>query len=182
MRVDFSDWGSSRGDCLVIFKRVNRVIGRADGVNAEFLENSFDRKLFGLEKRVCLFPDCGRRFYGERLVDSEISLKLKVRPVVERISDKMLDCLRPFEEFFVVRLVAGDVVLGHAVSAHLSPFVVVAAKPDFREVLEFLVFGNLSRNQVAVIVPKRLVFARLKQLLSGFRLKKKVFVHEFFHT
>ena len=101
--------------------------------------------------------------------------------MVERVSDKVLDCFCPFEEFFVVRFVAGDVVFGYAVSAHLSPFVVVAAKPDFSEVLEFFILCNLSRNEMAVIVPERLVFAGLKQLLSSLCLKKEIFVHEFFH-
>ena len=64
-----------------------------------------------------------------------------------------------------IRLVTGDVLLGHAVGAHHAPLVVVAeivvaavgqhlmaAQPDLRDVLKAAVLINFLRGNMAVVI------------------------------
>ena len=76
-------------------------------------------------------------------------------PVIERISDSSLQCLRPFLELLTVSSLPGDVFFIHTIGAHQTPFIVVSAQPYLCDVLELSVLRDFLRIDVAVIVQNR---------------------------
>ena len=61
--------------------------------------------------------------------------------------------IRP--ELLRPRTVARDAVLVHAVIPHQPPFIMVAAKPDFCNVVKRLIFKDFLLGQVAMVVKNR---------------------------
>jgi hypothetical protein len=133
-------------------ERVCRVIGGANHLNVELAQDAARGELRFGEAFVCGVPDffCGGLF--EEVFDSEVAAEFEVRPDVERIAERLRDGRRPRLEFLERRRVAGDVFFGNAGGAHRPPFVVVALEPDFVEVGEAAVFGDILGRQVAVVV------------------------------
>lgn len=79
-------------------------------------------------------------------------------PVKERVADRVWNGRGPGVKLLAVAGVAGTQALSHTVGAHRTPFIVVTLQPDVIQVFETVIFGNLLRRQVAVVVENRLVF------------------------
>ena len=99
--------------------------------------------------------------------------------MVEGIAEGVRDGAGPGEEFFLGGGVAGDVALGDTVGAHGSPLIVVAFEPDFEEVLELAVFGDVFGGKMAVVIEDGLWLGVLVVEPAGGRgFEEEVFVEE----
>ena len=61
----------------------------------------------------------------------------------------------PIRHERLVRLAAGDEVFRYPRAAHQTPFVVVSGQPQFGDVFEFLLRGDLTLLQVRVVIDDR---------------------------
>ena len=174
--------GRQRGgrELLVILEIVSRIVGRAERLHLEFPQDPVRSQVVGGEQRVCLFPDRGRAALVEQLVDAEVALQFEVRPVVQRIAQRVRHRASPRHEFLERRGIAGTVALGHAVGPHGAPLVMVAFEPDLEQVVEAPVLGDVLRRKMAMIVDDRLRLGVLViQPLGSFRVQQKIFVDEY---
>ena len=136
-----------------------------------------------MELFVAEVPDLLGRIAVQDAVIAEVALQLQMAPVIERVADGQLQRFRPLLELFAVGRAARDVIFIHAVGAHLAPFVMVAAQPDLRDVVEFAVFADLLRIDVAVIVEDRHVLGEVvEQMLRGVGRQQEILVHKRFHV
>ena len=102
-----------------------------------------------------------------------------MRPVMERISERVRHGGGPGLELLERAGIAGAKPLGHAVVAHGAPFVVIAFQPDFKQVFELPVGCDVARGKVAVIIEDRFGFGVLVvKLARRFRAQQKIFVDE----
>ena len=169
-------------DLFVPFQRIYRIVGGAYECDA----GAFDQ-LACAHIRLCqLFiaevPYFFRGVCAEMSGVAEISLQLQMGPVIQRIADQLFQRLRPFLKFLARRSVAGDVIFLYAVGAHLTPLIMVAAKPHLSDVFEMLVLRDLLRIEVAVVVEDRHNLSVVViQFLCGFCGKQKILVHKWFH-
>ena len=117
-------------------------------------------------------------------------------PGVHRVADGHLQTLGKLLEALTVRLVAGDVLLGHTVGAHHTPLIMIAevvvaavgqhlmaAQPNLRDVLKAAVLVDLLRGDMAVVIHDgQLGRIVVVQMLRSGGLKQKVLVHKRFHV
>ncbi len=168
-----------RGNLLVIGQRVCRIVGRADRLHAELSENALRAELRRLQPLVGLLPHARGRLLVQQLVDAEVALQLEMRPVIERVAQAVRHGLRPRQELVVRIGVARAEPLGDAARPHRAPLVVVAFQPDFEQICEPAILGDVLRRKMAVIVDDRLRRrVRVKQPLRGLRLEQEVVVDE----
>ena len=78
--------------------------------------------------------------------------------MIERVTDGVRDGRRPGVKLLAIGRIAGAQALSHTVGAHRTPFVMVTLQPDVIQVFETVIFGNLLRRQMAVVVENRLIF------------------------
>ena len=172
--------GKSRGgNRLVVGQVVDRIVGGADRLDVELVQNSV-----GVERGLCqrgvgLFPDARRALLVEQFVDPEVAFEFQMGPLVERIAQGVRHGASPCEELVVVRRVAGAEALFDAVGPHGAPLVVVALEPDLKQVGKAAVGGNVVGRKMAVVVEDRLSLGVLvEQTLRGFGVQQKIFVDE----
>ena len=125
------------------------------------LQNPVRAQLVGGQQRVGLFPDARRGVLIQQFVDAEVALQLQVRPVVQRIAQRVRHRARPGQELLVRRRVAGAVALRHAVGPHGAPLVVVAFQPDLEQIPKTPVLGDVPRREMAMVVEDRLALGIL---------------------
>ena len=102
--------------------------------------------------------------------------------MVKRVAQRLRDGSSPGAEFFKRFGRPGAITLGYTVGTHRTPFVVVSFKPDFAEVFEFSILGDIAWRQMAVIIENGLVLGKLVvEPPSGAGLEKEIRVNEFFH-
>ena len=99
----------------VMFERVARIVGGADGTNFHAHQQLACAECRGVDYGVAGFPDFWRGFFGKRLVNIEITLQFEVRPVVQRVADQVGNGLGPGQEGLVIRFMAGDVLFRNTV-------------------------------------------------------------------
>ena len=100
--------------------------------------------------------------------------------MVERVADGAFQRSGIGEEFLKVVGIAGDVSFIDAGQTHQTPFIMVSAEPCFRDGLIVAVLCDFRRIQMAVVVNDREMFGDVMvEVLRGFALQEKVFVHEF---
>lgn len=141
----------------VMLQAVHWIVGRADDLDLHFFQNAVRGECGRGEFSVRNFPD----FFGGRLVeqvgDAVITLQFQMRPVIERITERVRNSFGPREKFVVRAGVAGDEFFRDAVGPHRAPFVMVAFEPDFKKVFELAVARDVARRNVAMIIEDRLV-------------------------
>jgi hypothetical protein len=99
--------------------------------------------------------------------------------VVERITQGMWDRPGPGKELFIGCGAARAIKLRHPVGTHGPPLVMVALKPDVKEVRKSPVLGKNLRRQVAVIIKDRPPASILLVQISGrFGPQKKIIADE----
>ena len=147
----------------MVFEAVDRIVGRADDGDLEPGQDAVDRKFRGASSRLAFSQISGRVLFIDDLVDPEVTAQLEVRPVVERVAQRLRDGARVRHELVVVaRVLERDQVFGNPIGPHCAPLVVVASKPDLVEVLEPAVGGDLVRWQVAMVVENGLAGGMLE--------------------
>src|SRR5574344_1957454 len=174
-----------RGDLLVPYERVARIVRRADELHVGLPDDPADAHRLLRENLVAFGVDPLRGPLVQRLGDAEVVLEPEVRPVVEGIADETRQRLRPREErperIRVLR--ARDVRLRNPAGPHLAPLVVVAAEPDFGNRLVLLVLRDVLRIDVAMVVDDRhLRRVLVVELLRGRRLQQEILVQKLLHT
>ena len=90
-------------------------------------------------------------------------------PVIQGIADELGHGLGPGLELLAVAAVAGHILLIHAVGAHLTPLIVIAAQPNLCDIVELAVLINLLGIDMAVVIQNRhglcvLVVQRLRHI------------------
>ncbi len=95
-------------DRLMMAEVVGGIVGGAYDLDAEFLQYRLRGQ--ALESGVGALPDRRRGFFIQQFGDAEVALQFKVRPVVERIAQRVGDGSRPGEKFFVGSGISGDVL------------------------------------------------------------------------
>ena len=129
--------------------------------------------------RVRLLPNAFAARFVQQLVDSEIALQLQVRPMVERIAQRVGHGARPRQKFLLGRPGSGAVLFADPIGPHGAPFVVVALQPDFEKILEAAVLGYLPRRQMAMIVEDGFVLGIFViQPLRGLAAEEKIVMDE----
>ena len=184
-------------DLLVPLEGVNGVVGGADHRNVALLDQAADSQLrVVLELVVAQVPDFLGGVAVQHALIAEVFLQLQMAPGVHRVANGHGQGFGKFLEALTVGLVAGDVLLGHAVGTHHTPLVVVAeivvrtigqnlmaAQPDLGDVLKAAVLVDLLRGNVAVVVHDgQLGRIIMIQVLGGRGLQQKVLVHKSFHV
>ena len=184
-------------DLLVPLEGVDGVVGGADHGNVALLDQAADGQLrVMLQLVVAEVPDLLGGLAVQHALIAEVLLQLEVAPGIHRVADGHFQALGKLLKALTIRLVTGDVLLGHAVGAHHAPLVVVAeivvaavgqhlmaAQPDLRDVLKAAVLINFLRGNVAVVVHDgQLGRIVVVQMLRGRGLQQKVLVHKCFHV
>ena len=144
------------GDSLVPLEAVGGVVGRAHHVDVHQPENAPRRQVAGGQLPVGLVPDPLGGRVVQQVVDVKVAAQFQVRPVEERIAERVRHGLGPRLELFPRGGGTGDASLGDAVGPHGPPLVVVAVEPDGVEVFKPPIFRDVARAQVAVVVDDRL--------------------------
>ena len=181
-RIDLEIAGGVLLDQGVMLQIVHRVVGGADDLHAEFLDQAAAAVFLRRQQRVRAVPDILRRLFAQRLIYVKISLKLEVSPVIERIAKKIRHYLRPRHEFFARGGVARDVLFRDAAGAHRAPLVVIAREPEPCYILGRTVFIYFLGRQVTVPVEYRHLVSCGEKLARGVALKQKILVHKSFHS
>ena len=106
-----------------------------------------------------------------------------MRPVVERVAERVGHCLCPLLKLLpVAGVFTGAVFLGYAIAAHCTPLIVITTEPYLRDGAETLVLGDLLRNEMTVIIDDGHLGSMLViEFLCSFCLQQKVLIHELFH-
>ena len=104
-------------------------------------------------------------------------------PVIQWIADCLLKSLCPLLELLSVSCISCDVLLVDTVRTHLTPLVVIAAKPYLSDVLKLAVLIDFLRVDMAVIVDDRHIFCVImEQLFCCVSCQKEIFSHKCFHN
>ena len=183
-------------DLLVPLQAVDGVVGRADHRDVALLDQAAHGHLgVVFQLFVAQVPDLFGRVAVEHAVIAEVFLQLQVAPGIHRVANGHFQRLGKLLEALAVGLVAGDVLLRHAVGTHDAPLIVVAeiivgpvgqhlmaAQPNLGDVLKAAVLIDLLRRNVAVIVDdgqvRRVVMV---QMTRGGGIQKEILVHKCFH-
>jgi len=136
----------------VMGEGVGGVVGGAEALDLEAVEDTPGGEVGGGELRVGLLPDGLGGGGGEELVDAEVALQFEVGPVIEGVAEGIGNRASPGEELFLGRGGAGNGLLFDAVGPHGAPFVVVALEPDLEKVGELAIGGHVLGRQVAMVV------------------------------
>ena len=159
-------------DLFVPFQRIDGIIGGADQCHIALADQIAHAHGGLLQFGIAQIPDLVGGSLAQHAGVSEVSLQLQMAPVKQRVADGLAQTLGPFAELFVVGGIAGDIFLLHAAGTHKAPFVVVAAQPHLRDIVELSILGNLSGIDVAVVVQHGSTLCVVVEQLSGsFRLK-----------
>ena len=169
-------------DFFVPFQAVRRVVGGADHFDLGAEDQISCGKIRLRQLFAAELPDLLRVFRGQMAVEAEVVLQLKMAPVVEWVSRRQGQGFGPGLKLFPVGRLAGDRSLVHAEAAHQPPLVVVAAKPELRDVVKVPVLIDLSGVQVAMIVDDRQRGCKLViQMLCCVIGQQKLTVHKLLH-
>lgn len=167
---------------LVVVERIDRVVGGADGVDAEFAEETEGGEVWGAEAFVALVPNSFGGIGVEEGVDAEAALEFEVGPIVEGVAEGEGDGFGKGLKFFAIGGVAGDVGFGDAGGSHGAPFVVVVTEPEGGDVVPPLVLGDFVGWEVGVVIDDgKVLRGVVVKGASGLGGEEKVFVEVRFH-
>ena len=153
------------------------VICRADDRDPIRRENIMDAHR--RELRISLLPNFLRRTRIDRGLETEVTLQLKMRPMIQRIAQGVWHGRTPSLMLFPRRGVTRTKALGHAICPQRPPFIVISPEPDFAEISKLMVVGNLRRRQVTVVIVNRFSGGvGVIQCARRIRLQEKVVVNE----
>ena len=179
-------------DLLVPVQVIDGVIGGADKGHVALLDQAADGQLgVVLQLVVAQVPHFLSGVAVQHAVVAEENVQLQIGPVVHGVANGHGQSLGKLLEALAVGLVAGDVLLGHAVGTHHAPLIMIAevaavrvaaAQPHLRDVLKAAVLVDLAGRDVAVIVADgHSSCIVVIQMLCGSRLEHEVLIHKCFH-
>ena len=181
-RVHLEFAGRILRDLDLVLKVVHRVVGGADDLHAEFLDQAAAAVFLRRQQCVRTVPDILGGLFAQDILDAEHAAQLQMRPVEHRVADAVFQTRGKGQPFVVPARVAADELLIHAVGEHHAPLVVVAAEHQLADVLELIVLVDHARGDVAMIVINRHVFRILViQLFGHVIFKQKILIHKRFH-
>jgi len=158
---------------------VRRIVGGADRRDAEFLHDSLGGKFRQRQVLVGDLPHAIRALGIQQLANAEVAQQLQMRPVIERVAERLRHRLRPGAELFRRGGIAGDEALRHAIRAHRPPFVMVALEPNLEEIPKLPILGDILGRKVAVVIEDRLGLRKLVvKAARRHRAEEKVVVDE----
>ncbi len=167
---------------LMPLKIIHGIVCGAKHLDLLHAKKILHRECRGLELCVGLIPDGLGSSRRQGRCDAEVALQLQVCPVIEGISDTVLNGIGPGQELLIGIAVAGDQGLRDTVGAHGAPFVVVSGQPDLGQVAVAFVFPDLLGIQMVVEVNDRHILCRIvKEIPGSFCLQQKIFIHKSFH-
>ena len=151
----------------MVFKCIGRVVCCADAHNTRFFYKLARRKAAFFDFCVAFFPYLIARFGRQRFINSEISLKLQMSPMIKRITYKIGHCFSPRLKLIIAVGVARDIFFVNAKRTHGAPLVVVIRKPQLSYIVGVFVVVYLLWRQVAMPIEYRHFFCRPEELLCG---------------
>ena len=141
----------------MVFERIQRIICSTNYLHVEFFHQSAGREFRRAKLRGTniINPLSGSRI--EQFIHPESPFEFQVSPVVKGVSHGVRHCFHPFFVLFPVRSIfTCTVFFINTVGAHRTPFVMVTLEPNLPQVVELMVFRNVFRIQMAVIIDNRL--------------------------
>ena len=181
-RIDLEIAGGVLLDQGVMLQIVHRVVGGADDLHAEFLDQAAAAVFLRRQQRVRAVPNVLGGLFAQDILDAEHAAQLQMRPVEHRVADAVFEARGKGQPLVMPACVAADELLVHAVGEHHAPLVVVAAEHQLADVFELMVFIDHARGDVAMIVINRHVFRVLViQLFGHIIFKQKILIHKRFH-
>jgi len=166
-------------DLLVVFERVDEVVGRAHHFDVERTGQQFLRtEGVGGEFCVDLVPDLLAGRFGEQFGDAEIVLEVEVNPLVDRVPGQFREDGGEREELRLRLGVSGDQLFGHAALAEHFPDVVVGGGEQLPGVLVIGVVRDLLQVRMVVGVDHRQILDRCENPHAGFIGDEIFGVHE----
>src|SRR5215471_5182445 len=156
------------------------IVRGTDGSNTKSTQDALcSQAVICGELGLRLSPDARGCLEIQDLPDVEITFELEMRPVKEWVAQRKGYCLRPGQKLFIPRRIAGAELLGDTVGSHRPPFVVIAFKPDFKQIAEATVLGDVGSRKVSVVVEDGLILSIVVVQASGsLCLQKKISVDE----
>ena len=162
----------------MIFKSIRRVVSRADDLDVRSLYKILRAELVFSKTLVAPFPYLVAGLLRERQINIEISLQLKVSPVVERIADEVGHRACEGAEFLIIVRISRDVFLIYSVGAELTPLVMITAEKEIIRILELVVLGDHLRTQMAMIVDYRQILYLSVKLFCRLAFKHEIIVYK----
>ena len=119
---------------------------------------------------------------AQQLVNAEEALELQMGPVINGVPNEAGHNRSEAVELVPIAGVSGDVFLRHGVCAQDTPLVVIPRKPGLADIRELLVFVDLCRAEVAVIIENRHALRMLViQPACGLCGQEEIVVNETLH-
>ena len=169
-------------DCSMIFERIGRIVSRTNDFNIHAFHDGLRTKLRCSELCRTFIVNLTGSLRVQHLINTKDTAQFQVCPVIERIAHCMFKRICPFLKLLIRRFVTRDIFFWNTVGTHRTPFVVIAAQPNLCQVGELIIFGNLLRNQMTMIVNDRhLCSVLMIELLRRLRLQKEIGIKKCFH-
>ena len=170
-----------KGSGFVMFQTIHRIVGGADGFHVEMREYLPHAELVA-QQFGSFVVDVTGGFRFQQGCDAKRVFQFQVRPVVQRIAQRVRHGFGPFRKLFVIRRITRDETFVHAVGAHGPPLVMVAVEPDLRGVFKHAVLGYLAGRQVVVVVQDgHLLGIAVVECFGRFGLQQEIVVEKRFH-
>src|ERR1051326_4424175 len=148
--------------------------------NIEFFQDALRREFGRGELGIGFLPYSGGAFFVKELINPEIPLQFQMRPMIERIAQRMGNRRCPGWEFCESIRLARAKSFGHAVRPHRPPFIMIALQPDFEQVFELPILSDVSRRQVEMVIEYWFLFGEIViEALGSAGLQQEIFVNEF---
>jgi hypothetical protein len=166
----------------MILEGINRVIGSAHNGDLHLAQQCLCAEFICSEHLIALivYTPCGSGV--EEFVNAEEALQLEMRPVIERIPERVGNCGCPGVKSLPIRNGAGNEFLIDPVGAHGSPLIVIAGEPELGDARKPVILGNLPGREVTVIVEYREIAGVLDiEFPCRRRLKKKIIRYKWLH-
>jgi hypothetical protein len=137
--------GGEIAESGVVFKAIDGIVGGANDLHVRAADKLLCAILILLKTSIYSVPDILCGFFGENLVYIEVSLQLKMSPMVYGVSDKIRHNTSESNELLILVSVTGYKFLGNAACTHLTPLVMVSSKEEVIGIAEAIILGNLLR-------------------------------------
>ena len=129
-------------DRLMMSQIIGGIVGGAHNLDVKLLQNWPARSAPPQAEHWRAPRFSGQSLSSSKISNAEVALQLEMRPMVERIAQRVGNGSGPGQKFLVGRSVPGDVVFRDAIGPHGPPFVVVSLQPDFEEIPKPTIFGK----------------------------------------
>ena len=181
-REDAGDGIGARRQALVGIERIHGIVSRANDRHTECAQQAHRRESVFVQTFVGPIEDRPRRRRRQPCPNAKRTPEFHVRPVVERVPQRVRHRPRPRLELLPVGGVAGAETLRHAIRPHRPPLVVIAVQPDLRDRSEPMIGRHLVGRQMTVVIDDRHVRGvSVVEIRRDVTFEKEVGIEEWFH-